>query len=108
MSFVDPVHVGGVLVITVLVCAASSSTASAIARERLGDVETFFHANLQRAHNAGLIEPAIKPAVMAEILLGTVLAIRVFARLDPDRSRLRRLADHALVHLSANKKAARR
>ncbi len=108
MSVDDPDRLGCLLVNTVLDGAATSSTASALARERLGDVETFFHANLQRAHNAGLIEPAIKPAVMAEILLGTVLAIRVFARLDPDRSRLRRLADHALVHLSANKKAARR
>ena len=74
-------------------------------REHFGDVEVFFRSGLQRARNAGLIEPAIRTDVMAEILLGAVLAIRVLARLDPDRSRLRRLADHALLPLTANNKA---
>jgi TetR/AcrR family transcriptional regulator, transcriptional repressor for nem operon len=71
-------------------------------------VEKFFRASLSRASHAGLIEPAIRPAMLAEVLLATVLAIRVFARLDPDRARLRRLADHALSPLIANKRTARR
>jgi TetR/AcrR family transcriptional repressor of nem operon len=108
MSVDDPEKLGCLLVNTVLDGAATSSAASALARERLGDVETFFRVSLQRAHAAGLIEPAIRPAMLAEVLLATVLAIRVFARLDPDRPRLRRLADHALSPLTANKKTARR
>lgn len=101
----DPDRLGCLLVNTVLDGAATSSAASALVRERLGDVEVFFRSGLQRARNAGLIEPAIRTDVMAEILLGAVLAIRVLARLDPDRSRLRRLADHALLPLTANNKA---
>lgn len=108
MSVDDPEKLGCLLVNTVLDGAATSSAASALARERLGDVETFFRTSLQRAHHAGVIEPAIRPAMLAEVFLATVLAIRVFARLDPDRSRLRRLADHALSPLTANKKTARR
>lgn len=108
MSVGDPDKLGCLLVNTVLDGAATTSAASALARERLGDVETFFRASLQRAHNAGLIEPTIRPAILAEVLLATVLAIRVFARLDPDRSRLRRLADHILSPLTADKKTARR
>ncbi len=108
MSVDDPEKLGCLLVNTVLDGAATSSAASALARERLGDVEKFFRASLSRASHAGLIEPAIRPAMLAEVLLATVLAIRVFARLDPDRARLRRLADHALSPLIANKRTARR
>lgn len=108
MSVDDPEKLGCLLVNTVLDGAATSSAASALARERLGDVEIFLRASLQRALDAGLIEPATRPAMLAEVLLATVLAIRVFARLDPDRSRLRRLADNALGPLTANKKTARR
>ncbi len=104
MSAGDPDRRGCFLVNTVLDGAATSSAASALVRERLGDVEAFFRSSLQRARKAALIEATIKPAAMAEILLGTVLAIRVLARLDPDRTRLRRLADNALLPLIPNKR----
>lgn len=104
MSADDPDRLGCFLVNTVLDGAATSSAASALVRERLGDVEAFFRSSLQRAHKAALIEATIKPAAMAEILLGTVLAIRVLARLDPDHTRLRRLADNALLPLTPNKR----
>lgn len=99
MSADDPDRLGCFLVNTVLDGAATFSGASALVRERLGDVEAFFRSSLQHARKAGLIGATIKPAAMAEILLGTVLAIRVLARLDPDRTRLRRLADNALLPL---------
>ncbi|MDE2576954.1 MAG: TetR/AcrR family transcriptional regulator [Rhodospirillales bacterium] len=99
MSADDPDRLGCFLVNTVLDGAATSFAASALARERLGEVEAFFRSSLQRASKAALIEATIKPAAMAEILLGTVLAIRVLARLDPDRTRLCRLADNALLPL---------
>lgn len=107
MSVDDPEKLGCLLVNTVLDGAATSSAAAALARERLADVETFFRTSLQRAHRVGLLTPAVKPAMLAEVLLATVLAIRVFARLNPDRARLRRLAEHALCPLFANKKAPR-
>ncbi|MEO6782951.1 MAG: TetR/AcrR family transcriptional regulator [Bradyrhizobium sp.] len=99
MSVDDPDRLGCFLVNTVLDGAATSSVASALVRARLGDVEAFFRSSLQRARKAALIDATIKPTAMAEILLGTVLAIRVLARLDPDRARLRRLADNALLPL---------
>ncbi len=107
MSADDPDRLGCLLVNTVLDGAAASSAASALVRERLGDVEAFFRSSLQRARKAALIEATIKPVAMAELLLSTVLAIRVLARLDPDRARLRRLADNALLPLVSNKKPAR-
>jgi len=107
MTAADPDRLGCLLVNTVLDGAATSTAASALVHERLGDVETFFRSSLQRARRAALIEVTIKPAAMAEILLGTVLAIRVLARLDADRARLRRLTDNALLPLVPKKKAAR-
>ena len=101
MSTEDPDHRGCLLVNTAVDGAAMSPAARALVRARLGEVETFFRAQLFRARDASLIEAAIHPAAMAEALLGAVLAIRVLARLDPDRRRLRRLAEHALAPLPA-------
>jgi TetR/AcrR family transcriptional repressor of nem operon len=99
MSAEDPDQLGCFLVYTVLDGAATSPDAAALVREKLGDVETFFRSSLQPAHKASLIEVTLKPAALAEILLSAILAIRVLARLDPDRTRLRRLADNALLPL---------
>lgn len=99
MSVDDADRLGCFLVNTVLDGAATSSAAAALVRERFGDVEAFFRSSLEQARKAALIDETIEPAALAEILLGTVLAIRVLARLDPDRTRLRRLADNALLPL---------
>jgi TetR/AcrR family transcriptional repressor of nem operon len=107
MSADDPNRRGCLLVNTVLDGAPISPAASALVRQRLGEVQAFFGSRLRLARKAGLIDSAIKPAEMAEILLGTVLAIRVLARLDPDRQRFRRLVDQALIPLTVKKKAAR-
>jgi TetR/AcrR family transcriptional repressor of nem operon len=72
---------------------------------RLGEVQTFFQVQVQRAQDCCRIGLEVKPILAAEVLLGTVLAIRVFARLDPDRGRLRRLADNALAPLILARKA---
>ncbi len=101
MSAGDPDHRGCLLVNTAVDGAAMSAAARALVRSRLGEVETFFCAQLLRSRDASLIDAAINPAAMAEALLGAVLAIRVLARLDPDRRRLRRLAEHALAPLPA-------
>lgn len=101
LSASDPDHRGCLLVNTALDGAAMSDAARALVRERLDEVQGFFHAQLLRAAQAGLIGPAIDPAVTAEALLGTVFAIRVLARLDPDPDRLRRLAEHALAPLTS-------
>jgi TetR/AcrR family transcriptional repressor of nem operon len=101
MSEQDPDHRGCLLVNTAVDGAEMSPVARALVRARLSEVETFFRVQLVRARDASLIEAAIDPAAMAEALLGAVLAIRVFARLDPDRRLLRRLAEHALAPLSA-------
>ncbi len=107
MSADDPNRRGCLLVNTVLDGAAISPAASALVRQRLAEVQTFFGLRLRLARNTGLIDSAIKPAEMAEILLGTVLAIRVLARLDPERPRLCRLVNQALKPLTLKKKAAR-
>jgi TetR/AcrR family transcriptional regulator, transcriptional repressor for nem operon len=107
LSADDPDRLGCLLVNTALDGAAMSPAAQAVVRERLGAVEAFFAAQLRRGLDAGLIDPAIDPAAMAQALLGSVLAIRVLARLDPDRGRLRRLAEHALAPLTAIKSSSR-
>lgn len=101
----DPQHRGCLLVNTVLDGATMSAAARAMVRSRLGEVEAFFRNQLVRAKVAGQIDPAIRPAALAETLLATVLAIRVLARLDPDRKRLQRLARQALAPLTLKLKA---
>lgn len=105
MSADDPQHRGCLLVNTVLDGATMSEAARAMVRSRLGEVEAFFRTQLERAKVAGQIDPSIKPAAMAETLLATVLAIRVLARLDPDRKRLQRLARQVLAPLTLRRKA---
>ena len=99
MSVNDRDRRGCLLVNTVLDGATMSQAARDLVRKRLGDVEAFFRAQLQRAREAGRIGLEIDPGHAAEALLGTVLAIRVMARLDPDHGRLRRLAYTALASL---------
>ena len=108
MSTDEHDRLGCLLVNTVLDGAAISPAASALVSQRMSEVQAFFESRLRAARNAGLIAAGIKPAVMAELLLGTVLAIRVLARLDPDRHRLCRLVDQALMPLTVKKKAAGR
>ncbi|HQT79112.1 MAG: TetR family transcriptional regulator [Rhodospirillales bacterium 20-64-7] len=107
MSVADPDRRGCLLVNTALDGAAMSDAARALVQERLGQVETFFRDQLQRAQHVGCVGPDMQPDMMAEALFGTVLAIRVLARLAPDHGRLRRLADNALKPLASAKTAAR-
>jgi TetR/AcrR family transcriptional repressor of nem operon len=80
--------------------AATSQEARDLVRERLASVEAFFRAELARARDGAAVGPQVDPGSAAEMLLGTVLAIRVMARLDPEPGRLRRLADNALASLA--------
>jgi TetR/AcrR family transcriptional repressor of nem operon len=105
MSLTDPDRRGCLLVNTALDGAAISQAARDLVRQRLGEVEAFFHAQLRRARDARRIGTEIDPGPAAEALLGTMLAIRVLARLDPERGRLRRLADSALASLIPKRKA---
>jgi TetR/AcrR family transcriptional regulator, transcriptional repressor for nem operon len=90
---------GCLLVNTALDGAALSPAARALVRWRLGELRKFFETQLRRAQGSGLIGESVEPTSAAEALFGTVLAIRVLARLDPDKRRLRRIADHALREL---------
>jgi len=99
LSANDPERRGCLLVNTALDGATLSDAARAEVRARLGEVEGFFRARLLHARAAGQLDPAIDPDATAEALLGTVFAIRVLARLDPEPARLRRLAAHALAPL---------
>lgn len=105
MSLADPDHRGCLLVNTALDGAAMSSAARHLVRSRLGEVEAFFAEQLQRAIAGGMLSPAIDIAGTATALLGTVFAIRVLARLDPDPRRLRALATHAMASLPRPKKS---
>ena len=100
MSINDQDRRGCFLVNTVLDGAKLSPAARDMVRKRLGEVETFFRDQLRRAQNKDGIDPEIDPGHAAEALLGTVLAIRVMARLDPDPGRLRRLASTAVASLT--------
>ncbi len=96
----DPEHRGCLLVNTVLDGGPIGPAARAMVRARLGEVEAFFRTQLERARTAGRLAARIDPATQAEVLLGTVLAVRVLARLDPDRARLSRLVAQALAPIS--------
>lgn len=100
LSLTDPQHRGCLLVNTALDGAPMSSTARETARARLSEIERFFAERLACAVADGRLDPAADIAVVACALLGTVFAIRVMARLDPDPKRLRALADHAIASLT--------
>lgn len=99
MSLADPHHRGCLLVNTALDGAAMSDAARELVRTRLGEVERFFGERLERAAADGALDPKADVAANATALLGTVFAIRVMARLDPNPKRLRALADHAIASL---------
>lgn len=99
MSLADPDHRGCLLVNTALDGAAMSDEARALVRTRLGEVERFFAEGLKQAVADGALDPETDIAATATALLGTVFAIRVMARLDPNPKRLRALADHAIASL---------
>jgi len=98
-SAADPDRRGFLLVNTALDGAATNEAARALARDRLGDLEAFFAAQLRRAAAVGAIDPEIKIDAAAAELFGTAIGIRVMARLDPDPARLNRLAERGLASL---------
>ncbi len=100
LSVNDPDRLGCLLVNSVLDGGRMSQAARDTARTRVSEVEAFFRVQLVNAQEAGRTPPAIEPAAMAEILLATVLALRVLARLAPERNRLERLVAHAFASLS--------
>lgn len=95
LSVDDPDQLGCLLVNSVLDGGRLSPAARQSARTHLGEVETFFQIQLVRARESGGIPLACEPTALAEILLATVLALRVLARFAPDRARLERLVAHA-------------
>lgn len=99
LSADDPDRLGCFLVNSVLDGGAMSAQARTLAWTRLSEVEAFFRERLAALRLRGGGLEALDPVTMAENLLAIVLAIRVFARLAPDRARLERLADSALAPL---------
>lgn len=98
MSLADPHHRGCLLVNTALDGAPMSDAARALVRTRLDAIERFFAERLKQAIAPGALD-ATDVAAAATALLGAVFAIRVMARLDPNPTRLRALADHAIASL---------
>lgn len=105
MSLADPQHRGCLLVNTALDGASMSDEARALVRTRLGEVEHFFAGRLKQAVADSALDANTDVAATATALLGTVFAIRVMARLDPNPTRLRTLADHAIASLPRPPKA---
>lgn len=96
----DPSHRGCLLVNTAVDGASLSPQVRQLVRARLGEIERFFERELEAARAAGELAPGANPATGAESLLSMVMAIRVWARLDPDEARLRRLVTQTLALLA--------
>lgn len=94
LSVNDPDRLGCLLVNTVLDGAPLHADTRTRAQLRLTENETFFRACLERASDRGAFSG--DPASTAQLLLATLLAMRVLARLDPDPGRLDRLIADAL------------
>lgn len=104
MALNDPGCRGCLLVNTALEGAALPELANEVVRSRLGEIEAFFAKKLREARAEGAIPKTIQPDTLAESLFGTVLAIRVIARIDPDPQKLRRLARSALAPVDSSHK----
>ncbi len=65
----------------------------------LGEIEAFFRRAIQRAKQDGSVPKARNPTDLAALLFGVVMAMRVLARVKPDRRLLRRIARPALALL---------
>lgn len=105
---VDDRHRRGCFLVNTAVDGADMSEAArSLVRDRLSEVEAFFRGRLELARERGQLAPDLQPDVIAETLFGTMLAIRVLARLQPDENRLRRLADCALTPLLPDTLAAK-
>lgn len=89
----------GCLLINTALDGAADAATRGLVRERLGEVEAFLRAQIERAKVAGLLPPGTEPIRAAEGLFGAVLALRVLARLDPDPVRLHRLVEANLAPL---------
>lgn len=105
LSVNDPDRLGCLLVNSVLDGGRMSQAARDTARTRLDEVEAFFRIQLANARESGSTRLALEPVVVAEILLATVLALRVLARLAPERDRLERLVTHAFASVSLSNPA---
>ncbi|MDE2239825.1 MAG: TetR/AcrR family transcriptional regulator [Rhodospirillales bacterium] len=90
---------GCLLINTILDGGAEAPEIRTLLRERLGEVEAFLRAQLERAKAAGVLPESVETPLAAEGLFGAVLALRVMAKLDPDPVRLRRLIASALAPL---------
>lgn len=108
MTDADPARRGCLLVNTAVDGAPVSESVRALVRERLNKVEAFFRAQLKRAQRAGQLDAEFDVAAHAGLLLGTVLALRVLGRLDPDRARLRRMVRQALAPLTTQRQITSR
>ncbi|MDE2344294.1 MAG: TetR/AcrR family transcriptional regulator [Betaproteobacteria bacterium] len=108
MTNADPAHRGCLLVNTALDGAPISERARALVRERLNHVEAFFLMQLRRAQKSGQLDRELDAAAYATVLLGTVLALRVLGRLDPDHTRLRRMVRQTLAPLVTRRQTTSR
>jgi TetR/AcrR family transcriptional repressor of nem operon len=108
MTNADPAHRGCLLVNTALDGAPIPERARALVRERLNHVEAFFLMQLRRAQKSGQLDRGFDAAAYATVLLGTVLALRVLGRLDPDHTRLRRMVRQVLAPLVTRRQTTSR
>lgn len=104
LSLNDQDRLGCLLVNTVLDGAPLPEDTRALAKTRLSGNESFFRACLEKARSTGHF--AGDPATTAELLLATLLAMRVLARLDPDPGRLDRLVTDAIDRIQPQRSPA--
>lgn len=97
LSLTDPDHKGCLLINTALDGAAIAPEVRAFVQGCMNELEAFFLTLLNRACTQGLLASCSDLTNTATALVGTVLGLRVLARLDPDSIRLQALVKHNLA-----------
>lgn len=90
---------GCLLVNTALEVAPHDEAIAATVAALLGELEAFFRGRILAGKRDGSIERSIRTRAVAQLLLSTVMGIRVLARVRSEAALLRSVASEALSHL---------
>lgn len=98
-SLRDKDRKGCLLVNSVLELGDDDKELKGIVSDVFGEIETFFKRAISRGQERGEVSTRLPATDLARLLLGTLLGIRVLARLRPNRALLESIAYSALLML---------